>query len=287
LVKPPIREQIIRVESAKEHFTEYGKILIFHKSMLEILLSLDESLKRGVKKALTNEYLNYLLEKTVSSKTPIGSYFNASDFDMGPILDATKGIIQLLIDEKGEGEELKLFAEELENNDAIMSEAIESILKEDSKWFQRQSERYSIESALLLLIFDSPLKPFFEEISRKVEETIKETWLEPYCPVCGRQSTVAINRKLKRYMICPYCGLEYLVDPFNCLNCGNNDPTSMGFISITGYEGYELNYCELCNHYIKILDEGLALKIPSGLEDLLTRDLDCIAKGSDLGLERA
>jgi formate dehydrogenase maturation protein FdhE len=74
---------------------------------------------------------------------------------------------------------------------------------------------------------------------------------------------------------------------FKCVNCGNNDPTLMGFLKFKGQEGFELNFCEACNHYIKIIDEDLPIRnIPYGLEDLLTRELDNIATNSDLNLRR-
>lgn len=285
MAKPLIREQIFLLNSAKKNFPEYRQILSFQEKMLKILLPLDESLKRGVKKKLTKKNLDSLLEKTISSKIPICNFFSVSDFDIESILNATKNIVQLLIDEKINEEELNTLAEKL-NNTTIISEAIEAILREDATWFKHQSKRFDVDSTLLLLIFDSPLKPFFEEISRNVEDRIKETWLDYYCPICGRQSSVAINRKLKRYMRCPYCGLDYLVDPFVCVNCGNNDPTTMGFININRREGFELNYCEKCNHYIKIVIENLTLQIPPGLEDILTRELDNIAVSSDLSFRR-
>jgi hypothetical protein len=287
LAKPIIREQILQVESAIQNYPKYEKILGLHKRILNILLPLDESQKRGAKIALSNETLDNFLEKTISSRKPMSSFFNESDFDSILLSDVAKNIVKLLIDANADGDEMRRFSCSMENGDVVAREAIGSILREDSKWFKNQSEKYGVDSALLLLIFDSPLRPFFEQIARHLEEMIKETWLEPYCPVCGRQSNVARKRNLNRYMICSYCGLEYLVDMFKCINCWNIDPTSMGFIKINGQKDYELNYCEACNHYIKILDEDTATrKIPRGLEEILTRELDNFAKDSDLHLKR-
>jgi len=287
MAKPSIRDQMTNVESAIVNYPKYEKVLSLHNKILNILLPLDESEKRGAKVAMNYETLNNILEKTNATKKPMINFFKESDFDLDVLSNVATNIVKLLIDVNSDGDELRHFVKSMENGDVAVSEAIDSILREDSKWFKYESEKYGIDSSLLLLIFDSPLKPFFEQIARNVEEKIKETWWESYCPVCGRQSAVARNIKLKRYMVCIYCGSEYLVDMFKCINCGNNDPTSMGFIKIKRNDEYELNYCEVCNHYIKILEESLSVeKIPSGLEDLLTRELDNIATGSDLCLKR-
>ena len=95
-------------------------------------------------------------------------------------------------------------------------------------------------------------------------------------------------RQGKRYMTCTFCGAEYLVDLFFCTNCGNNDPRTIGFIAPEGLTGCEINYCEKCNRYTKVLyEDRLTREIPRGLEDLLTRGLDELARGEEFGFKRA
>jgi FdhE protein len=121
-----------------------------------------------------------------------------------------------------------------------------------------------------------------------VEKDFIELWWEPFCPVCGRKSKVARMRKGKRYMACSYCGCQYLTDRFICPVCTNNDPTTQGFISFPENLAYEINYCEACNQYIKVIyEERMRKKIPEGLEDLLTRELDIFAQSEEIGFIRA
>jgi formate dehydrogenase maturation protein FdhE len=287
MTKPSIREQILDVESVQNIFPEYSNILhIYHKTLL-ILLSLYESKQKGAKITLNNKDIEKKLEKTIKSREPIIDSLTKEDFNSNDILDAVKKIVKLLIDENAEGGDLRHLKEDIENGELAINEAIDSVLKADAHWFNIQSKKYGIEPALLLFIFDSPLKPFFEYIAQNVEDKIKETWLEPYCPVCGRQPIIAKKRKMKHYMVCVYCGIEYLFDMFRCINCGNNDPTFMGFIKVNEHDNYELNYCEICNHYIKVIEESLIIKIPSGLEDLLTRKLDNIATTDEFNFKRS
>jgi formate dehydrogenase maturation protein FdhE len=74
---------------------------------------------------------------------------------------------------------------------------------------------------------------------------------------------------------------------FICPICSNNDPTRQGFVSFPGNLAYELNYCEVCNQYLKVIyEERLQKKLPEGLEDLLTRELDVFAQSEAIGFIR-
>jgi DNA-directed RNA polymerase subunit RPC12/RpoP len=197
-------------------------------------------------------------------------------------------IAEALTDRSRETEsKLEGFANALERGEVDAEDAVRAVLREDAEWFNRVGDKFGVEPPLILFMFETPLKPFFEDLSRKVEEHFIEKWWEPFCPVCGRQSALARIRGRKRYIVCTYCGTQYLVDLFKCINCGNNDPESQGFIGFENYREYELNYCEKCGHYIKaIVEDKQDMGIPQGLEDLLTRELDAFAKDRNLGYNR-
>lgn len=287
MAKPKIRVQISEVEAAIQNFPKYETILKMHKEILNIILPLDESIEKWVFFNTNEEALENFLNKIIISKNPLIHFLKETDFNTSILSQTVNKIINLFLDRKDEGNKLRILTKNLKDDENIINDAISSIIREDSKWFEIQGKKIGIDPALLLLIFDAPLRPFFELAARGLEEKIKENWFESYCPICGRQSNIARKKKLKRYIICSYCGLEYLVDMFKCINCGNIDPTSMGFIKLEEKKEYELNYCNICNHYIKILDENLVSgKIPYGLEDLLTRELDNLATSSDLHLVR-
>lgn len=288
LARSKIRQQIQEVDQAVQEHPECLDLLLFHKSILEILSTTGTPPTKAMKEALSDESVNTLLQRAVESKRPIISLLNAKIFDPDGILSVAKKVIERLIDEGSEAiNELEGLLRALGQDEVETQKAIDAIIREDASWFKHLSEMYNIEPSLMLFIFDVPLRPFFEELARRVEKDIIETWWEPFCPVCGRVSAVARMRQRKRYMICTYCGAQYLVDLFLCVNCNNKDPTTMGFISFEASPGYELNYCEKCKHYIKVLHEDrLKGKIPQGLEDLLTRELDIIAEDPEFNLKR-
>ena len=282
-----IKEQIRQIDFAVKDFPEYLYLLNLHKALLEILISMAESPKKGAREALSCEAVKNLQEKALASRKPISSFLDASIFDEDTILSITRDIVKCLMHGRPGGEELGGFLRALERGEVNARDAIEAILREDAAWFQKLSDKFGVEPSLMLFIFDTPLRPFFEEIARKVEGAFIETWWETFCPVCGRNPHVARIRRRKRYMTCTYCGAEYLVDLFLCVNCGNKEPYSLGFITFKEHPEYELNYCEKCNHYIKAIYEArLRKKIPKGLEDLLTQELDILAEEHELELNR-
>ena len=283
-----IKEQILEIESAACEYPEYSDVLDLQKGILEILIPVSDSPTKGARAVLSDEALENLMEKAKSSKKSLSTFLHASFFHEETISNLAGGIAERLAPRHPKGNVLEGLLKALELGDVDAQEAIKAILEEDSAWFQHLSSIFDIKASLLLFIFDTPLRPFFEELARRVEKEFIETWWEPFCPVCGRLPVVARVRKGKRYMTCTYCGAEYLVDQFLCTNCRNNDPYTLGFIALEDHPEYELSYCEKCNHYIKVLyEERLKRVVPRGLEDLLTSELDSFAEEQDIGLVRA
>jgi FdhE protein len=245
--------------------------------MLQILIPIDESSNLAALQVLTEERINSLVEKTISAKRPMISFSKTSIFNSEMILITSMKILKLLMTKTCESNGLEKLYKLLDQGEISVEKALNAIFHEDSEWFKSIGTKFSIEPSLALYIFDSPLRPYFEELARRVEEKLLENWWESYCPVCGRQPSVARMVGLKRFMICTYCGAKYLVDLFTCTFCGNNEPNSMGFLKIKRENEYELNYCEKCKNYIKVINsEGMRKNIPVGLEDILTQDLDFI-----------
>lgn len=287
MARSPIQQQIQEVHQAIQMYPKYKELLLFQKIILEILSTDVASKMESMTEILRDEGINDLIQKAVVSKRPMISFLNVNIFDFDGVLRVIKKVLgQMILRYSEIHVELEGLLKALENYEIDTKKVVTAIMGEDVSWFQRLSEIYNLEPSLLLFIFDTPLRPFFEELARRVEKDIIEKWWEPFCPVCGRVTAVARMRQRKRYMVCTYCGAKYLVDLFLCVNCDNKDPSTMGFIEFEEHPEYELNYCEKCKHYIKVLhDDRLDGKVSQGLEDLLTRELD--ARSREFGLKRA
>ena len=127
------------------------------------------------------------------------------------------------------------------------------------------------------------IQPCLEEIARKIDSSLLDKWWQAYCPVCGRIPIVARVRQRKRYLVCTFCGAEYLSDRFLCVYCGNKDPYTLKYLSVDAQPAFQIDFCTKCKHYIKVIDEAkLKEAIPRGLEDILTLNLYLVAKNADL-----
>jgi len=287
LPRPTIKDQILEIDSVVNDYPEYREILKRHRALLEILIPIAESPSKGMRSAVSKGDIKNLLEKAVASKKPLSRFLEVSLFDGDLFLRTTRDIIAYLMHLPSGGEGLEGLLVAFEEGEVAARDPVKAILEEDASWFQDLGEKLKVEPSLLRLIFETPMRPFFEDLARRVEGELRETWWEPFCPVCGRTSTVSRIRQRKRYMACTYCGAEHMVDLFLCVYCGNKNPYSLGFISFEEHPEYELNYCEECNHYIKALhEERMRRKIPKGLEDLLTQELDIQARNHEFGLTR-
>ncbi|NWG09606.1 MAG: formate dehydrogenase accessory protein FdhE, partial [Nitrososphaerales archaeon] len=136
---------------------------------------------------------------------------------------------------------------------------------------------------LILFIISALIQPCLEEIANKANPSFFEKWWQAQCPICGRRPIVARLKARKRYLICTLCGSEYLADQFLCVNCGNTDPASLKFLAPEGHLELRVDFCVKCKHYLKVIDQDKLKKaIPKGLEDIITIDLDFMAKNFGL-----
>jgi FdhE protein len=127
------------------------------------------------------------------------------------------------------------------------------------------------------------IQPCLKEIARKIDSSTLDKWWQASCPVCGRLPVVARLRDRKRYLVCTFCSTEYLSDRFLCVHCSNKDPYTLSFLIDQTQPVLQIDFCTKCKHYLKVIDEAkLKEPIPKGLEDILTLDLDVLAKNKEL-----
>jgi FdhE protein len=103
------------------------------------------------------------------------------------------------------------------------------------------------------------------------------------CPICGGAPLMASIRRDdgKRVLECSLCGTAWTAPRIRCLECGNEDEATLGFLYIED-NACRIDKCENCKAYIKTLDEK---QTPEGstailsLEDVATLYLDMLAEG--------
>ncbi len=269
-----------------EHPVDHDLVNL-HRGVLKILMPIENDPYKGANATLSEKDIMSLIDKTFSSKTPIINHLNPSLFQSDVIKDAAIMITEHFTRTCDDKLALRGLLDAMLSNEIIVQQALKALIEEDPIWFKDIASKFNVDPSVMVFIYSSPLQPFFEDLSRRLEKNFKENWLEPFCPVCGRQPVIAKLKDRRRYMACMYCGTEYLVDQYTCLNCGNKDPYKLGFLSFKEYPEYELDYCETCLHYIKVLCvEEFSRKIPQGFEDIFTWELEEMAGRTDLGLKR-
>ncbi len=259
--------------------------LELHKLILLAQKELRESQKKGTNLNWNKSIINELQQKASSSNQPIVRFLSPNIFDPDALLITCEKVTGILI-ERGASEQLKEFLNEVEKGRINMLDAVGAALNGDGEPFENYGKMYKADPALMLFIISSSIQPCIEEMANNVDSSFLEKWWQVSCPVCGRTTRVARLKSRKRYLACTFCGAVYLADAFLCANCGNGDPGTLKFLAPEEHPEFRVDFCEKCKHYLKVIDEDKLRKhIPKGLEDIMTINLDLMAKNA--GLVRA
>ena len=259
--------------------------LELHKLILLAQKELRESQKKGTNVNLNKSIVKDLQKKASQSNQPVASFLSPSIFDSDALFHTCEKVTGILIERGASEERIEKFLEEVKSGKVDILHAVGAALKGDGEPFENYGKRFKADPALILFVISSSIQPCLEEIARNADSSFLDGWWQAQCPVCGRTPIVAKLKSRKRYLACTFCGAEYLADIFMCANCGNGDPATLKFLAPEEHPEFRVDFCEKCRHYLKVIDEDKSGKhIPKGLEDIMTIDLDLMAK--DAGLVR-
>jgi len=270
-----------------EQHEELQGALELKKKTLLAQLKIDSTLTKGLSIDWNNiGTIKDLQQKALDKKLPIIYFLDPAKKEQDVMIIAFKKIVEALIEKNISNEGLHNLLSYFESGKIRLSELIEASLKENLRVIEETAKKTGVKAELLLYVVSALIQPGLEEVARKIDSEFSDKWWQGSCPVCGRIPSVAINRRGKRFLVCSYCGTEYLGKNFFCVHCGNNDPYTLKFIAVKTDPGFKIDFCTKCNQYIKVLEETKLQKepIPKGLEDILTLNLDFLAK--DAGLVR-
>lgn len=284
LVKPLIQEQLENVSVMLEQHKDLQDALVLKKRTLMIQLEIESSKTKGLEIEWENKTVfENLLQNALDRKLPIIYFLNLSKNDIDILKEAFQKLVQMFIEKNIEEQSLRNLLNSIESGKISLKKLIESSLREDIKTIEEVSKETDVKIELLLYILGAIIQPCLEEVARKLDSNFQDKWWEGSCPVCGRLSAVAKNKYGNRFLICTFCGTEYLFDKFYCIHCGNKDPYTLKFITVEKNPAFKIDFCTKCKHYIKVLEETkIKNQIPRGLEDILTVNLDFLAKEAGL-----
>ena len=134
----------------------------------------------------------------------------------------------------------------------------------------------------LAFLVQSALAPSLAAVARALAERhdVTKAWPHPHCPVCGSAPLMGELREKEglRYVACSFCRTSYRVPRLRCAFCGETDHAKLSYFTADDEQGYRVDVCDTCKHYIKTTDFRKLDKRPLPLlDDLESLSLDILA----------
>lgn len=273
------------VDAAAEKHPELREFLAIHRLVLEFQAAAEQAIDDVTKVDVEDaEFVRGLEKLAETSKKPITHLLKEEDFDFSPLkghlVDFLEAILARNVRYK---EDFESFLEKLNGGEIDITRLGAWSLTGKGRELVNYAKSLKANSEVVLYVADVLAMPIAVTIARSVsEDYLAKVW-RGECPVCGRLPMVGRVRGGDRYMACGFCGSDYKIGNA-CPICGNADEERLKTIGFTGAPGLRIDYCEVCGHYVKMIEEEASAYVPPGLEDIMTLGLDVIA--DRLGLVR-
>lgn len=152
-------------------------------------------------------------------------------------------------------------------------------------YFNEFAEQHGLAAWLPPFLAETALRPYLQLIAEKVQPRLNAAEKGAAvpgcgCPVCGEPVRLGqIEGKGQKVLHCPRCTSYWLDKKISCSHCGNDDHTTIQFLTIEGDASSQIHVCDKCKGYTKVIDTRQHLEKPSTtLLDLKTIHLDYIAQ---------
>lgn len=224
------------------------------------------------------------LETTArDTKEPLIRCLEARSFKPNTLLAVQELILARAITDPTQKTRYVNYHSHIQDSHADLTQLVTAVLQGKNSVILSYADRFELDASFFLFILSSILQPFLEALAQNASLDFYEKWWQSSCPVCGRTPVVARIRKRRRYLMCAYCGAEYLSDHFLCVHCDNRDPYTLQYLHLDEKPAFRIDYCTKCHKYLKVInDDKLKETIPRFLEDILTLDLDLYAQRAGL-----
>ncbi|MDI6799633.1 MAG: formate dehydrogenase accessory protein FdhE [Actinomycetota bacterium] len=152
----------------------------------------------------------------------------------------------------------------------------------DDRFFEQLAREWEIEKSVILFMATQLLNPFYDASSQGLRPKINHhNWGREICPVCGGKPFIAKLRREDglKILCCDACNTQWWIQRIHCAHCGNTESRGFTLFSIEEDQAHQLEVCNECKRYIKLVGEGMAERQPiPRVEDVATIKLDMIAK---------
>ncbi|WP_419954951.1 formate dehydrogenase accessory protein FdhE [Neobacillus niacini] len=150
----------------------------------------------------------------------------------------------------------------------------------NSVYFARFAEENGLEEWIPQFLAETALRPYLQVTAEKIQHDITHGVPGSGCPICGEPARLAVlEDEGKKVMTCPRCLAHWNAKRVECAHCGNDDHKTIQFLTIEGDASSQIQVCDKCTGYIKVIDTRQYLSKPSAsMLDLNTIHLDFVAQ---------
>ncbi|MCP4590231.1 MAG: formate dehydrogenase accessory protein FdhE [bacterium] len=154
------------------------------------------------------------------------------------------------------------------------------------------AELIGVEEAVLATLARAVIFPHWQVVSASwlPASGRMHEWKRARCPTCdGLPALVelgtlpsedpSLSPAPQRFMHCSFCASRWAVPDLKCPACGSTKSGDAKYLFSSEEPELRLEYCQECQHYVKVVDSGkIGGPVHVGLEVLTTTHLDVIAQ---------
>jgi FdhE protein len=157
---------------------------------------------------------------------------------------------------------------------------IEEAFSYNHLYFTQFAEENGLEEWIPHFLAETVFRSYLQKGAEIIQPEITHAIPGAGCPVCGEPVRLAaLEEDGKKVVHCPRCLVHWNAKRLECAHCGNEDHKTIKFLTIEGDSVSQIQVCEECKGYIKIIDTRQYIEKPSAaLLDLKSIHLDFVAQ---------
>ncbi|MCM3764095.1 formate dehydrogenase accessory protein FdhE [Neobacillus niacini] len=219
------------------------------------------------------------LDKAAMAAGVPAAALTAIDFEISLFQQWIEDINTLLINHNPELE-AKLSGIEGLLNEETAIRWIEEAFSFNHVYFESFAEEHGLEPWIPQFLAETALRPYLQKTAEMIQPELDRGVPGAGCPVCGEPVRLAaLEDEGKKVLHCPRCLAHWRAKRLECSHCGTEDYEKIKFLTIEGDATSQIQVCEDCNGYIKIIDTRQYIEKPSAaLLDLNSIHLDFVAQ---------
>jgi FdhE protein len=236
-------------------------------------------LQENWKKSINPESIIPNLDKAAMSAGVPAAALASINFEISLFLQWIEEINALLTKNNPELESKLADVRTLLNEETAIR-WIDEAFSFNSVYFAGFAEKNGLEEWIPQFLAETALRPYLQLTAEKIQHDITHAVPGTGCPVCGEPARLAVlEAEGKKVMTCPRCLADWNAKRIECAHCGNDDHKTIQFLTIEGDASSQIQVCEKCTGYIKVIDTRQYLSKPSpAMLDLNTIHLDFVAQ---------